>query len=207
MASITIVFDVVMCAPTPPFLFVTPTNPPHSMLTPFPMLLKTQLPMRKKVILLGIFSLGTFITIIQIVRILTIKSLANYIDSSELIMWSMVENNLGIVVASIPPLSPLVRSLRDRSANKSSSAGPVYALNSSRGFAKGSVPLGSGIDKAGGRDSRENTLVSLGDLESSSEELSAPGGIYKTTQFVVSRQSSGGSLEDEGRKQAAPYLR
>lgn len=130
------------------------------MLTPFPMLLKTQLPMRKKVVILGLFSLGAFITIIQIIRILTIKSLANYIDSSQLIMWSLVENNLGIIIASIPPLARLFRSFRDKSTNKSSlgeagrQRGSLYALQS-RSYGKGLMVLGSGNDNTAGKGSRE----------------------------------------------------
>jgi hypothetical protein len=96
------------------------------MILPFPVLLKTQIPVKKKVILFGLFSLGTFITIIQIIRIQTTHSLANYLDSSSLIMWSMVENNLGIIIASIPPLSPLVRSWREKTT-KGSSGGASYA--------------------------------------------------------------------------------
>jgi hypothetical protein len=50
---------------------------------------------------------------------------------------------------------------------------------------------------------RENgTIVRLGDMESSSEELRLPTQIHKTTEFVVSRESTGAtSLEDEVDKQ------
>ena len=78
MASLTIVFDVVV------------------IVTPIPLLLNSRLPTRQKVVLIGLFTLGFFITICQLIRILTIKSLKNYIDSSMLIMWSMVELNLGV---------------------------------------------------------------------------------------------------------------
>ncbi|KIM93489.1 hypothetical protein OIDMADRAFT_96199, partial [Oidiodendron maius Zn] len=98
MASLTIVFDVII------------------IFTPYPMLIQAKLPLRKKAILICIFSLGIFITIIQIIRILTIKSLSNYLDSSKLILWSMVENNLGIIVASIPALAPLFKSLLDKTS-------------------------------------------------------------------------------------------
>lgn len=61
-------------------------------------------------VLLGLFALGLFITVIQIVRIQTIKQLEKgTVDSAKLIMWSMVENNLGIVVSCIPTFAPLVR--------------------------------------------------------------------------------------------------
>ena len=85
------------------------------------MLIRAKLPLRKKAILICIFSLGIFITVIQIIRILTIKSLSNYLDSSKLILWSMVENNLGIIVASIPALAPLFKSLLDKSSQLASS--------------------------------------------------------------------------------------
>jgi len=78
MASLTIVFDVVVIA------------------TPIPLLANSRLPTRQKVVLIGLFTLGFFVTICQLFRIVTIKNLKNYIDSSMLIMWSMVELNLGV---------------------------------------------------------------------------------------------------------------
>jgi hypothetical protein len=79
------------------------------MLLPFPVLVKSRIQTRKKLILLGLFGLGLFITIIQIIRIQTVKQLANYVDSAPLILWSAVENNLGIIVANVPTLAPLVK--------------------------------------------------------------------------------------------------
>lgn len=176
------------------------------------MLLKTYLPTRKKVILLGIFSLGIFITVIQMIRILTIKSLANYIDSSQLIMWSMVENNLGIIVASIPPLSPLVRSVRDKTLNKSTKSTPngelhgrsrSYALQSISGK-NGFVEVGSGhdIDYNHRNERPENAVMGRGDMESSSEELNLQEekskGIQKTTQVDITHESR--ATEDDWRE-------
>ncbi|KAL3426781.1 integral membrane protein [Phlyctema vagabunda] len=193
MASLTILFDVVI------------------MLTPFPMLLKAQIQPKKKIVLLGIFSLGTFVTVIQIIRILTIKSLANYIDSSQLIMWSMVENNLGIIVASIPPLSPLIRSFREhtssgRSKGKSS-RGLSYGLQSMKPGANGHVVLGSGNDMRSGAhdgmpDYKENStvVVAAADPDNSSEEFIFPNSnhhhhqrqnqIYQKTEITVSREAN-----------------
>ncbi|KAH8596903.1 hypothetical protein B0O99DRAFT_508895 [Bisporella sp. PMI_857] len=180
MASLTILFDVII------------------MLTPFPMLIKTRLPKRKKLILLGIFSLGIFITIIQIIRILTIKSLANYIDSSQLIMWSMVENNLGIMVACIPPLSPLIRFFRE----KSSSRGTSNVQSGQKALSRGAYALSTIGGKKGFVGIRE-PAGGQGDMESSTEELTVAGGIHKTTEVVVSRTSSG--EEDERRKAEYRY--
>lgn len=173
------------------------------------MLLKLQLPKRKKIVLLAIFSLGIFITIIQIIRILTIKSLANYLDSSLLIMWSMVENNLGIIAACIPTLAPLVKAFRDKSSNRSRTggdgpprAGSSYALQSiggSKGM-RGFVGIGSGSESVMGRSKRGSQIIRSGDMESSSEELNSPmqSRIHKKTEVVVSRAVRMDDDDDDG---------
>jgi hypothetical protein len=175
------------------------------MLTPFPMLVRARLPSRKKVILLGIFSLGIFITVIQIIRILTIKSLADYIDSSKLIMWSMVENNLGIIVASIPALAPLVRSFQERSSNKSSGGGASrqrgpYSLRDFSRKNKVCRVSGSEEDNEVAQErseSRETNAV--WDIEGSSEQLNRTEETFKTTEHTVdheprARDKGGGQI-------------
>ena len=67
------------------------------MLLPFPVLLQSHIQKRKKFVLLGLLALGIFITIIQVIRIRTVKNLSNYLDSASLILWSTVENNMGIM--------------------------------------------------------------------------------------------------------------
>jgi hypothetical protein len=115
------------------------------MLLPFPVLLHSQIQNRKKVVLLGLLALGTFITIIQVIRIRTVRNLANYLDSSSLIMWSAVENNMGIIVASVPTLAPLFKYFADRKTNSGNSGywsrPSVYVLKSRT--RQGSIPLGS----------------------------------------------------------------
>jgi len=162
------------------------TNEFFSMLTPFPMLLKSLLPTRKKVAVLGIFSLGSFVTAIQIIRILTIKSLSNYIDSSKLIMWSMVENNLGIIAASIPTLAPLFRSFRDKSSKGGSRTpkqgrGSSYILQSFKHNKTGVEELGRGKD---GSHGYSNTITG-GGQENSSEEFILDTRIRKTTEVAI----------------------
>lgn len=53
-----------------------------------------------KVALLIIYALGFFITVIQIIRIFTIKALKTYTDSEPIVVWSSVEISLGVC----PPL-------------------------------------------------------------------------------------------------------
>jgi hypothetical protein len=122
------------------------------MLLPFPVLVKSHIQKRKKLALLGLLGLGIFITIIQVIRIQTVKNLANYLDSASLIMWSTVENNLGIIVASIPTLAPLFKYYAEKSQKSStaksasqSRSRSLYALKSMRSTRQGSIPLGSGV--------------------------------------------------------------
>ncbi|KAK8849111.1 integral membrane protein [Apiospora arundinis] len=89
MASITMVFDLVV------------------MFLPFPTLWQSRIQKRRKAVLLGLFATGLFITVIQIVRIQTIKNPADFLDPSKLVMWSYIEANLAIVVVCVPTLSPL----------------------------------------------------------------------------------------------------
>ncbi|KAH6841017.1 hypothetical protein B0I37DRAFT_449177 [Chaetomium sp. MPI-CAGE-AT-0009] len=147
MASITIVFDLTV------------------MLLPFPVLLHSRLQTRKKLVLLGLFGLGIFITVIQIVRIQTIAQLANYTDSAPLILWSAVENNLGLIVANVPTLAPLVKYYSERSSRAGShgsesrgsrpgGGGGSQGKSRSRGGSgsgRGGAGLGSGEREPGGR--------------------------------------------------------
>lgn len=181
MASLTILFDVII------------------MILPFPVLITTQLPTKKKLILFGLFGLGTFITIIQIIRIQTIHALQNYLDSSMLIMWSMVENNLGVTIASIPALSPLIRTWREKTKGSSNGqpSGGSYALGS-LGNKDGRVRLASQNDKGlrGGEEGKimTHTSIKIGSFkhgDNSSEEYIIAGqdkeGIRATTEVVVER--------------------
>lgn len=50
----------------------------------------------KQVVLTCLFALGFFVTLIQIVRIFSVKNLKTYTDSKNLILWSIVEVSLGV---------------------------------------------------------------------------------------------------------------
>ncbi|KAH3907540.1 hypothetical protein HBI56_159650 [Parastagonospora nodorum] len=182
VASLTILFDVAV------------------MILPFPVLVKSQIQKRKKFALLGLLTLGTFITIIQVIRIQTVKNLANYLDSSKLIMWSTVENNLGIIVASIPTLAPLFKYYAEKTQKSStaksasqSRSRSLYALKSLRSTRQESLPLGSGVDHVthigrGGRSDGESAELILGDV----------GAITKKIEVTISRSLSRGMEGKDG---------
>ncbi|TQN63822.1 Satratoxin biosynthesis SC1 cluster protein 4, partial [Colletotrichum shisoi] len=162
-SSLTIVFDVLI------------------MFLPFPVILRSQIQNRKKVVLLALFVLGGFVTIIQAIRIQTIQNLVNYLDSAKTIQWSVVETCIGIIIACVPPLAPMVRYFADRSRGRSGggrSRGSGPPTNSSRYVLQtwgtkrsGMQPLGTGVDREASvvgslqtkaEDSTENILESSG---------------------------------------------
>ena len=159
------------------------------MALPFPVLLRSHIQNRKKIVLLGLFGLGIFITVIQIIRIQTVKRLVNYTDSAPLILWSAVENNLGIIVASVPTLSPLVKYFNERSRGNTSGEGSSkggktgastshhqigsrYAMQTWRS-SKGMQPLGSGHEI---------------DASNSTEFILDSSGITRKTEVTVVRE-------------------
>lgn len=42
------------------------------------------------------FATGFFVTVIQIIRIFTIKNLQSYTDSAAIVVWSAIEISLGV---------------------------------------------------------------------------------------------------------------
>lgn len=63
---------------------------------PLPVLWKLQLRLKQKVLLGCLFALGFFVTVIQIIRILTVWDLKTYTDSKNIVIWSCVETSLGV---------------------------------------------------------------------------------------------------------------
>ncbi|PNP56587.1 hypothetical protein THARTR1_03283 [Trichoderma harzianum] len=148
-SSLTIIFDVI------------------TLVLPFPVLIKLQMKIRRKIALLCLFALGLFVTIVQIIRIQTISNLSNYLDSAEAIKWSIVETAVGIIIACVPTLAPLVTYFSEKTRSGGSSGntpakpgaeGP-YALQSWRAAKSGMRPLGSAADGENGSEkSTENIL-------------------------------------------------
>ncbi|KAL6898910.1 hypothetical protein GGI43DRAFT_72471 [Trichoderma evansii] len=174
-SALTIIFDVI------------------TLILPFPVLLKLQMKLRRKIALLCLFALGIFVTIVQIIRIQTIASLVNYLDSAEAIKWSIVETNVGIIIACVPTLAPLVTyfSEKTRSGGNSSNtpARPGvdtgFALQSWRVTKNGMRPLGSGVDRENeGEKSTENILQ--GPIASVSEASEASDGAGSHEQMSAS---------------------
>ena len=94
---------------------------------PFPVLTSIQLPRKQKAILVFTFTLGIFVTVVDVIRIYflqqvidtqhslkTQEQIGNSTDfawtASMALMWSAVEVNTGIICACIPTLRPFIPS-------------------------------------------------------------------------------------------------
>ncbi|PTB62336.1 hypothetical protein BBK36DRAFT_1144774 [Trichoderma citrinoviride] len=127
-SSLTIVFDVT------------------TLVLPFPILLKLQMKIRRKIALLCLFALGLFVTIVQIIRIQTISNLANYLDSASAIKWSIVETAVGIVIACVPTLAPLITYFSEKTRN----SGGDDNTSTGGGIGSGRKSVGRNSTRLGG---------------------------------------------------------
>ncbi|KAH6688256.1 hypothetical protein F5X68DRAFT_260772 [Plectosphaerella plurivora] len=82
---------------------------------PIPSVLKLQLRMKQRIIVLGIFCLGFFVCIISIYRMFTLKAGVISTDPSweniGAAIWSCIEVNVSIIASTLPTLRPLVARL------------------------------------------------------------------------------------------------
>ncbi|KAJ5770174.1 uncharacterized protein N7511_002225 [Penicillium nucicola] len=98
---------------------------------PLPVLWKLQLQRRQKLVLTAVFTLGFFVTIIQIIRIFSVKNLKTVTDSQGLICWSIVEVSLGAIITCIPTYGPLFKSFASTiTFYRKNGTGPTYPLDS-----------------------------------------------------------------------------
>ncbi|KAL4908219.1 hypothetical protein BDW74DRAFT_147073 [Aspergillus multicolor] len=169
---------------------------------PLPILGKLQLKLRQKIFLCMLFSLGFFVTIIQIIRIFTVKHLKTYTDSEPVILWSHVEVSLGIIISCVPTYGPYFRALainissyrRRPTQGYEQSYRETYNISSrtAKGTSRvydNSMPMtgiiGSG-NRMGDNDSQESILAERNSAETAQMHDQAKGmGIRIATEVRV----------------------
>ncbi|KAF4120122.1 integral membrane protein [Geosmithia morbida] len=109
-AFVTIVSDIVVAA------------------LPVPMLLALNIPTEKKIGLVGIFALGLFTTLCSVFRYLQINRIQfGDGNSTMLILWGVIEFNVGNLVSSLPFLAPIfikkTRGYRSKQSSGNGSSG------------------------------------------------------------------------------------
>ncbi|KAF1830495.1 hypothetical protein BDW02DRAFT_572956 [Decorospora gaudefroyi] len=79
---------------------------------PIPYVLRLHAPVAQRVVLVGMFALGTFIAVVSLVRLIIFLQIpiatqgdATY-NFREIIVWSIVEINIGLTCACLPSLKP-----------------------------------------------------------------------------------------------------
>ncbi|KAH6974034.1 hypothetical protein EDB80DRAFT_317367 [Ilyonectria destructans] len=107
---------------------------------PLPSVLKLQLPMKQKIMVILIFCLGFFVCIISVYRMCTLREAVFSDDppwnGAGAAIWSVIELNCAIICASLPTLRPLIaKVVPGMSSNHSNYAsyeryGSQYATNS-----------------------------------------------------------------------------
>ncbi|KAJ5199292.1 hypothetical protein N7472_004496 [Penicillium cf. griseofulvum] len=79
---------------------------------PIPALMAVDLPRRQKIALMIMFGLGGFVCITSIVRLISLKKIADSsdptFDNVGAASWSAIECNTGIICACLPTLKPLI---------------------------------------------------------------------------------------------------
>ncbi|OQE29505.1 hypothetical protein PENSTE_c002G02241 [Penicillium steckii] len=109
---------------------------------PYPMAWRLQTSVRQKIILTGIFLLGSFVCVVSVLRIVsfdfTTLEDVTYVSVNPS-TWSSIEQSVGVICACLPTLRPLVRTLYG-SSNDTSERGSGSTHNSSQ---RSSFPLRS----------------------------------------------------------------
>lgn len=151
-------------------------------LVPLPVLLKLNIPNSKKFGLIGIFALGLFTTICSIMRYLQINRIQfGDGNSTMLVLWGVIEFNVGNMVSSLPFLAPVfLRKAKEYRTKQSSGYGSSGNNRSkSRGFkAKAEHYKLSDVSR-----SKEGMFSSS--AKSGSEEDILRGNIVKSVTYSV----------------------
>ncbi|KAJ9483184.1 hypothetical protein VN97_g10230 [Penicillium thymicola] len=145
---------------------------------PLPVLWKLQLRLKQKALLGCLFALGFFVTVIQIIRILTVWDLKTYTDSKNIVIWSCVETSLGVIIACVPTYGPLFKSF-------ASTVTSYRNRDTSRNYALDSVRQGTGT----------GTGTGLGRRKSNFDPISESEGHQVTDIRSGSQSNDGGSEE------------
>ncbi|KAL8779031.1 MAG: hypothetical protein Q9213_007146 [Squamulea squamosa] len=176
LAAVTIVFDVII------------------FLLPIPPLLKLNINTKKKIVLVCVFLLGLLTTVCSVMRMIQIIAIAKTGNSTMLVLWGVIELNVGIILTCIPTLGPLFPSLTGGGTPNTNPSQDAYQLNGMRAH-KGTpqagntkaTPLG-GTTLANGSSNSSSSQEEILGLNKS--EAAAYGirddDILKTTEVRIS---------------------
>jgi hypothetical protein len=135
---------------------------------PIPHVWRLHAPLAQRVVLAGMFALGTFIAVVSLVRLIIFLNIpistqgdATY-NFREIIVWSIVEINIGLTCACLPSLKPALSML---------GVTKIFSFNSSRP---------SGARTPGAYPSEPNSHGGLDSKSSRPRKKGATGGLFST---------------------------
>lgn len=186
LAAVTIFFDVVIF-----FL-------------PIPLLLSLNMELAKKLILCGVFLLGLLTTVCSILRMVQIGAIATTGNSTMLVLWGVIELNVGVSVTStpcpppsyerdklknnkiiltcIPTLGPLIPAFRGSEYRTNHSTKDAYPLSSREPQNHHAM-----------RSTHRNTALATGPTSAPFDKY----GDYGTDMVGANRPEKGGSQSDD----------
>ncbi|KAL4877421.1 hypothetical protein BJY04DRAFT_222170 [Aspergillus karnatakaensis] len=107
------------------------------MVLPVPYVLKLQLPIGRKVVLVATFGLGLFVTVVSIIRVQSLVSI-DFADATATLsgplLWSMVEQQAAVIAANLPVLRYIFATILPRAFKEPSgqnSDGDGYTITRS----------------------------------------------------------------------------
>jgi hypothetical protein len=135
---------------------------------PIPHVWRLHAPLAQRVVLAGMFALGTFIAVVSLVRLIIFLNIpistqgdATY-NFREIIVWSIVEINIGLTCACLPSLKPALSMI---------GVTKIFSFNSSRP---------SGARTPGAYPSEPNSHGGLDSKSSRPRKKGATGGLFST---------------------------
>ncbi|KAF4551090.1 CFEM domain-containing protein 1 [Elsinoe fawcettii] len=148
---------------------------------------------KKKVGVAVMFGVGTFVTVVSIIRLQTLVEFAKSANATweftAVSMWSTIEITVGIICACLPTVRLLVVKLWPRLAGTTIKSKTTYGQTADSKHGKSQANKSRIV---GG------TQMDQGDIELLGEDKD--NGIVVKTQYVVERTSEEGSLEQQEQK-------
>ncbi|KAL2131361.1 hypothetical protein VTI74DRAFT_5196 [Chaetomium olivicolor] len=137
---------------------------------PIPSVLKLQLPLRQRIVVLGVFCLGFFVCIISVYRMFTLKTAVISQDASweniGAAIWSCTELNVSIIASTLPTLRPLfARLLPGLGLSSARNERSTYYLR----YGSESAAMRAGAFKSA--ESRKNEIQSISTEELALQEM------------------------------------
>ncbi|OIW32845.1 hypothetical protein CONLIGDRAFT_676664 [Coniochaeta ligniaria NRRL 30616] len=145
---------------------------------PIPVLLKLKVSTGKKMGLIVIFLLGLFTTLCSVFRYLQIDRIQHGDgNSTMLILWGVIEFNVGNIVSSLPFLAPIfLRKAREYTSKYSGGSGNGYGVSGS-----GARKIGKGNDAYKLSSVSSNRKGTFASAKSPSHDTGSEENILKTS--------------------------